>query len=150
MPACSVPQAQDMLRNLYLGSCFLLFVVGLAQLAADMDFYSSKTLWGSTCVAILAVYYTAPLSSLAKVISQRDSSSLHWPLCSMNIINGMLWFAYGLVSFVRLACCMLHLLSSHVLALPCSACNPLLVFDSSVHHVGLAGTHAGFCWRELL
>lgn len=91
------PQAQDMLRNIYLASCGILFLIGLAQLAANMNFQSSKTLWGSTCVAILAVYYTAPLSSLAKVTAQRDSSSLHWPLCTMNIINGMLWFAYGLV-----------------------------------------------------
>lgn len=52
---------------------------------------------GSTCVAILAIYYAAPLTSLAKVVAQRDSSSLHWPLCCMNVINGTLWFAYGMV-----------------------------------------------------
>lgn len=91
-------QAQDMLRNIYLGSCCLLFIIGLVQLAANMNLPSSKTLWGSTCVGVLGVYYTAPLSSLAKVVAEKDSSSLHWPLCGMNIINGMLWFAYGLVS----------------------------------------------------
>jgi hypothetical protein len=43
------------------------------------------------------VYYAAPLTSLAKVVAQRDSSSLHWPLCCMNVVNGTLWFAYGMV-----------------------------------------------------
>ena len=52
---------------------------------------------GSTAVGVLAIYYTAPLTSLAKVVAERDSSSLHWPLCAMNIVNGLLWFAYGLV-----------------------------------------------------
>lgn len=33
---------------------------------------------------------------MAKVVAERDSSSLHAPLCAMNIINGALWFAYGL------------------------------------------------------
>ncbi|KAF8068188.1 hypothetical protein HT031_001874 [Scenedesmus sp. PABB004] len=88
--------AQNTLRALSLGAVALLYVVGLAGMAAGLGRAGIKTLWGSACVAILGVYYTAPLSSLAKVIATRDSSSLHWPLCAMNIINGMLWFAYGL------------------------------------------------------
>jgi hypothetical protein len=53
---------------------------------------------GSTAVGVLAIYYAAPLTTVAKVVAERDSSSLHWPLCSMNTVNGLLWFAYGLVS----------------------------------------------------
>jgi hypothetical protein len=85
-----------MLRNLLLGAVFLYWLMGLVSMAAFLSPAATKTLWGSTSVAVLGVYYVAPLSSVAKVIAERDSSSLHWPLCMMNIINGMLWFAYGL------------------------------------------------------
>lgn len=59
------------------------------------------------CVFVLALYYIAPLSSVAKVVAQHDSSSLHWPLCCMLIINGLLWFAYGMVSTLlgERSCC---------------------------------------------
>jgi hypothetical protein len=89
-------QAQDMLRNLLLGAVFLYWLMGLVSMAASLSPAATKTLWGSTSVAVLGVYYIAPLSSVAKVLAERDSSSLHWPLSTMNIINGMLWFAYGL------------------------------------------------------
>eukprot|EP00882_Tetradesmus_deserticola_P003298 GHRQ01003493.1.p1 GENE.GHRQ01003493.1~~GHRQ01003493.1.p1 ORF type:complete len:378 (+),score=125.18 GHRQ01003493.1:486-1619(+) len=92
----SKEQAQDALRNIFLGACLLFFVIGLVGLAAKLDAAGLKTLWGATAVAILAVYYAAPLTSLAKVLAQRDSSSLHWPLCTMNVINGTLWFVYGM------------------------------------------------------
>jgi solute carrier family 50 protein (sugar transporter) len=51
---------------------------------------------GSTAVTVLGVYYVAPLSTVATVLKNRDSSSLYWPLSLMNVINGCLWFAYGL------------------------------------------------------
>lgn len=43
---------------------------------------------GALCVAILMVYYSAPMSTLYKVIKERSSASLHWLLCLMNSING--------------------------------------------------------------
>ena len=49
-------------------------------------------------VALLALYYTAPLSTIAQVLRSRCSASLYWPLCLMNGINGALWAAYGVVS----------------------------------------------------
>lgn len=85
-----------MLRNLLIGAIFLYWLMGFVSMAASLSDAATKTLWGATSVAVLGVYYVAPLSSVAKVIAERDSSSLHWPLCTMNIINGMLWFAYGL------------------------------------------------------
>lgn len=88
--------AQDMLRNLLISAIFLYWLMGFVSMAASLSDAATKTLWGATSVAVLGVYYVAPLSSVAKVIAERDSSSLHWPLCSMNIVNGMLWFAYGL------------------------------------------------------
>jgi hypothetical protein len=45
---------------------------------------------------VLGVYYVAPLSTVATVLRNRDSSSMYWPLSMMNVINGCLWGAYGL------------------------------------------------------
>jgi hypothetical protein len=55
-------------------------------------------------VTVLGVYYVAPLSTVATVLRERDSSSLYWPLSMMNVINGCLWFAYGLAIFDWFIC----------------------------------------------
>lgn len=52
---------------------------------------------GSTAVAVLGIYYVAPLSSLLQVMRERDSSSIYWPLSLANLVNALLWFAYGMV-----------------------------------------------------
>lgn len=52
----------------------------------------------------LIAYYTAPLSTLIKVIVSRDAESLHLPLCIMNFISMCLWLSYGLVS-PQAVCC---------------------------------------------
>lgn len=52
---------------------------------------------GSTAVAILGIYYIAPLTSLFKVLKERDSSSIYWPLSLMNLGNALLWMVYGMV-----------------------------------------------------
>lgn len=59
---------------------------------------------GSACVTVLGVYYVAPLSTVATVLRNRDSSTLYWPLSMMNVINGCLWFAYGLAIFDWFIC----------------------------------------------
>lgn len=42
---------------------------------------------GSLALVFLMVFYAAPTSTLVKVIRQRNSSSVHWPLCSMNVLS---------------------------------------------------------------
>lgn len=54
---------------------------------------------GSTAVAILGIYYIAPLTSLFKVLKERDSSSIYWPLSLANLANALLWMVYGMVGF---------------------------------------------------
>jgi hypothetical protein len=56
-------------------------------------------------VTLLAAYYTAPLSTIAQVLRSRCSTSLLWPLCLMNGINGALWAAYGVVGSSCCCCC---------------------------------------------
>lgn len=53
---------------------------------------------GSTAVTLLGIYYIAPLTSLYKVLKERDSSSIYWPLSLMNLANALLWMVYGMVS----------------------------------------------------
>ncbi|KAF6257263.1 hypothetical protein COO60DRAFT_1640092 [Scenedesmus sp. NREL 46B-D3] len=91
-------QMQDLLRNILLALCCLFVVMSLVFMAAGLDAAGNKALWGSTAVAILAIYYLSPLTALAKVLRRRDSSSLHKPMLAANIGNGLLWFAYGLAT----------------------------------------------------
>lgn len=62
---------------------------------------------GSTAVALLCIYYVAPLSTLLQVLRERDSSSIYWPLSLMNLVNAVLWTVYGLVSraLAHTVCC---------------------------------------------
>lgn len=65
-------------------------------------------------MAVLCIYYVAPLSSLVQVLQQRDSSSIYWPLCLTNLINAVLWTVYGMV---RGICTLIVLLVISVAAL---------------------------------
>lgn len=89
---------QDMMKHVFMGLVTVFLTVGLVHMGAGLGPRGIKTLWGSNAVAILGVYYAAPLSTIATVFRERDSSSLHWPMCMMNVINGLLWFAYGLAT----------------------------------------------------
>lgn len=46
----------------------------------------------------LVFFYAGPLSTLVKVMRNRDSSSLNPPLSIMAFINMVMWLSYGLVS----------------------------------------------------
>lgn len=74
----------------------LLTIVGAIGALCNLSHHALRLLWGFTSNAILLVYYTAPLSTIYKVIKTRNSSSLYWPLSVMNVVNGTLWLAYGL------------------------------------------------------
>jgi len=53
---------------------------------------------GITANVVLLIYYSAPLTTVKEVLVSRSSSSLYWPLCMMNVLNGLLWVGYGRVS----------------------------------------------------
>lgn len=61
---------------------------------------------GITANVVLLIYYSAPLTTVKEVLVSRSSASLYWPLCMMNVLNGLLWVGYGRVSNVvlRSAC----------------------------------------------
>lgn len=43
----------------------------------------------------IVVYYAAPLSSVVKVVTQGDSSSMHTPMIVMNLLNALMWLFFG-------------------------------------------------------
>jgi ATP-binding cassette subfamily G (WHITE) protein 2 len=47
----------------------------------------------SCCFSI--TYYGAPMSTMAQVIREKDSSTLYFPTILVNTINAMCWFLYG-------------------------------------------------------
>lgn len=50
---------------------------------------------GLCSIAILVVFYAAPLSALMKVIKSRDASLFNTPLLIASFINACLWTYYG-------------------------------------------------------
>ncbi len=89
---------------------------------------------GITANVVLLIYYSAPLTTVKEVLVSRSSSSLYWPLCMMNVLNGLLWVGYGRVSNAVLwnACaCSFHL--AHI----CQACHAWL-FVGDWSHVASA------------
>mmetsp|Transcript_9963 Transcript_9963/g.28575 ORF Transcript_9963/g.28575 Transcript_9963/m.28575 type:complete len:194 (-) Transcript_9963:179-760(-) len=67
---------------------------GLALFRANLD--TVKMIWGINCNIILMAYYGAPLSAIVTVFRRRSSSSIYWPMSIANLLNGSLWFSYGL------------------------------------------------------
>lgn len=46
--------------------------------------------------AALVIFYATPLAAVAKVIREKDASSIHWPLALASMINSVLWTVFGL------------------------------------------------------
>ena len=86
--------ARKSIEKLLIGYAGIIGAGGFA--AATGIFGSAQAVFGMLANALLVLYYSAPLSTLAKVISTRSAASLHAPLCFMNGFNGLMWTAYGL------------------------------------------------------
>ncbi|DBA83844.1 TPA: hypothetical protein ACH3X1_006359 [Trebouxia sp. C0004] len=69
--------------------------VALAVAVMPMSKNEKMLLWGITANVVLLIYYSAPLTTVKEVLVSRSSASLYWPLCLMNVLNGLLWVGYG-------------------------------------------------------
>lgn len=83
-----------------LTALMLLFGVALSGVAFSvaampMSKNEKMLMWGITANVVLLIYYSAPLTTVKEVLVTRSSSSLYWPLCMMNVLNGLLWVGYG-------------------------------------------------------
>ena len=70
----------------------MIFIVGMILHGED----PSSLMIGVIGDIIAIVYYAAPLSSLYQVIVTSDASSMHVPTIIANLLNGAMWFIYGL------------------------------------------------------
>lgn len=91
--------ADDKARDTMMGSLLffslLLSVSGAAICFWGLTHAQAVSFWGFVTVGILLIFYAAPLSSVAEVLSTRSSAALNEPLAAMAIVNGSLWATYG-------------------------------------------------------
>lgn len=57
----------------------------------------ASNLIGNLSSAFAIAYYAAPLSTIAQVFATRDASSLYLPMITINLINAVMWFFYGII-----------------------------------------------------
>ncbi|KAJ3044804.1 hypothetical protein HDV00_000681 [Rhizophlyctis rosea] len=56
----------------------------------------AKTLMGAISTFVLLGLYSSPLLTLYTVVKQRNSETISYPLAIASLVNGALWFVYGL------------------------------------------------------
>ena len=95
---CAGAKTRKILEVMFLSLAFLLTFVGmlLALPFSDQTVSSKKFVWGMMVNGILLVYYAAPLSTVAHVFKTQSASSLYFPLCAMNLLNGVCWAIYAM------------------------------------------------------
>ena len=69
---------------------------GIASAFLLRSHATTVQLYGLLCNAILMVYYSAPLSSLAKVVRTRSAASIYLPTVAVNCLNGLFWSMYAM------------------------------------------------------
>jgi len=79
------------------GQAFVLGGASIALIALRNDPKAAQTMMGVVCMIVLVCFYTSPLSVLYKVVTTRNSASLHIPLAIASFANGSLWSIYGFV-----------------------------------------------------
>lgn len=78
----------------------VLVIAGPATLACVCFFILTdndqrKLIFGSACNVVCVMFFASPLSTLADIVRQKDSSSLTWALTIAMIVNGCVWSIYG-------------------------------------------------------
>ena len=86
------------LEKMVLVSCALLSVMGFVLgvvMHGDEKEGKKRFASGIFCNVVLAIYYASPLSEMRQIITERDASSLYWPMSVAITVNGFSWAAYG-------------------------------------------------------
>lgn len=72
-------------------------VIGAAGYLASTGLMGSDTaVFGVLANTLLLLFYSSPLSALAKVIASRSAATISAPLTLTSLCNGALWTTYGL------------------------------------------------------
>ena len=78
-------------------STFWLVLITIAALGRQLLDENSRTLIiGLAVNANLIFFYGAPLSKIAAVMESKSSGSIHIPTMVASLLNGTLWFCYGI------------------------------------------------------
>lgn len=93
--SASPPRMRDLLALSMLFFAVVILSAGVVSVFAKLDKDTLQKLWGYTTVAMLVIYYAAPLSMALHVLRSRCSASLHPWLVALNCANGTLWTVYG-------------------------------------------------------
>jgi hypothetical protein len=79
-----------------------LIAAGIIVSFFHLDKPAMVGVWGSCTVAVLVIFYSAPLSVLAEVFASRSSAGLHLPFAVMNMVRT--WRGVVLVAAAHVAC----------------------------------------------
>ena len=70
--------------------------LGIVCAAKGVFSITAKDVIGRLGIGLLMIYYCAPLSTIAKVVASKDSSSIDPALTMVGVANGCFWGMYGL------------------------------------------------------
>jgi hypothetical protein len=90
---------RKLIEYILLGGIVVWLSVGFVLFILLNGRYIQKTrlIVGSLCDVTALLYFAAPMSTMREVIRSKDSSSLYAPTIFINLLNGLMWFFYGLI-----------------------------------------------------
>ncbi|GFR50426.1 hypothetical protein Agub_g12645 [Astrephomene gubernaculifera] len=92
---CSNQKLQDRITAILVTASGYFILLGLIACFGLTD-KETLRMWGTSAVAILALYYLVPLSTLVAIVRSRNAASIYPPLAATAIANGTMWAVYGL------------------------------------------------------
>lgn len=97
-----VLEVHQSLEGLLVFALFFWGTIGIVAATAFQSFpdpsVQAASLVGTIGCSCSIAYYAAPLAVMYKVIVTKDSSSIYFPLVCINLINALLWSAYGAIA----------------------------------------------------
>jgi solute carrier family 50 protein (sugar transporter) len=69
--------------------------VSVIAFANALSLETKRYIVGIVVNVILVFFYGAPLSTILKILHERNTASLHIPTMILNTLNGIFWTAYG-------------------------------------------------------
>lgn len=95
----ATPKVADRLLYVFLGFyLFILFGGMFSFIVMDgMELSKRRLVIGIQAVIIQCILYTSPLTTLVRVVKERNSVYFYLPLTVTCLLNGLLWSIYGFV-----------------------------------------------------
>lgn len=88
-------EVRKSMERLVVSLATVLVLAGHASALVLQTQEQRRLLFGYVANGLLLLYYASPLTTMSKVIKDKSSASLNWPVSFMNVMNGSLWLVYG-------------------------------------------------------